>query len=135
MPRERRECSPQPSACGKSRVPGQVADSVVARPQVHRLTRDVLTIDDDLARVRRRETDNHVKRCGLPGTIGAQQSDYFSLIYVKANAIDYPATTVGLCDVIGRERLHLLGYSCGGNSTGISPAFYEDFIIATIEGQ
>lgn len=47
------------------------------------------------------ESDYHVERCGLAGTVGAEQTDDFALLHIDRYVIDYRASLVFLDKVGG----------------------------------
>src|SRR3954449_1936301 len=58
---------------------GEITDAIVPGPKVHRDRSDVSSVEVDTTGIWRSETHNHVKRCGLPGSVRSQKPDYLSL--------------------------------------------------------
>ena len=44
---------------------------------------DVFFIEEDPAAIRANEADNHIKGGGLPGAVGAEQTDNLALLYFQ----------------------------------------------------
>src|SRR5205085_8594371 len=71
-------------------------------------------IDQNSPRIRRHQTDNHVKARGFTRPVRAQQTHYFPLIDVESDPVHYPSTPVGFAYLVGRKRLlhHFLNRVC-----------------------
>src|SRR5215469_17978369 len=87
-----------------------------------------------LSAVWRDQTNDHIKGCGLPGTVGTEQTHYFALTDVEGYAVYYSAATIGLANIVGRQCLHLLIYLSRTCRVGLIGT-YEHPIIATKESQ
>ena len=85
----------------------QVAHTEVTGTQVHRDVGDVRPIYGYLAAIGGSEANNDVEAGGLTGSIGAQESNHFPLVNMKAYPIHYPAATKGLTNFVSREGVHL----------------------------
>src|SRR5581483_4993272 len=86
----------------------QVADAKVTRPQVHGRVGNVLIIEQDAARIRRRQPHYHVKAGGFAGSVWAQQTYDLPLLHAETHTVHNPTPTVGLADFLGSQGVHHL---------------------------
>src|SRR5439155_1534464 len=77
------------------RLLGQVADAHPC-PTVHRLRRDVPSVERDVPAVGPYQAGDHVERRGLPRPVGAEQADDLALIELHAHIVHDRTTLVGL---------------------------------------
>ena len=94
-----------------------------ARAPVHRHVGDRLTIDRDVAGAGVHQADDHVKRCGLAGAIGAKQTDHLALADRKRHVLDGLATAIELLQVMDFEAA--LATSAIGPGDGFSNRLWQ----------
>src|SRR3989449_11744356 len=66
------------------------------RPTVHRLRRDVPSVERDVPAVGPYQAGDHVERRGLPRPVGAEQADDLALIELHAHIVHDRTTLVSL---------------------------------------
>src|SRR6185437_4854985 len=69
---------------------------------------DFLAIHQHAPAIRGHQAHDHVKAGGLASAVRTQQTHYFSLIYMKTDAVYYPTPAVRFRDVVRGQSLHLL---------------------------
>lgn len=74
---------------------GQVAKAE-PRTDMHGEPADIGVIEKNGPAVRAHETDDHVKACGLPRSVGAEEPDDFSVMNVDVHPIDNRAARIAL---------------------------------------
>ena len=84
---------------------------------VHRFGRQVPPIEQNIAAVRRDQTNDHVKGGGLAGTIGAEQADDFATFYFERQAFDDLARLVAFGNFLDAQNTHSFSTSCSRSSS------------------
>ena len=85
---------------------GQVADAVIAGPQVHGNAGDLSIVDHDATRFGNHQAHNHVKTGSFACAVGAKQPDNFSSGDGEVDLANYLPAAVGFADSLGAECLH-----------------------------
>src|SRR5262249_39204852 len=73
------------------------------RPLVHRQMGHLVAIELDVTPVSLDEPRDHVERGSLTGAIWSQQADRLAATHVEADAVDHPASPVGLFEFMRGE--------------------------------
>ena len=84
-------------------------------PFVDGIFGNLFVVEKDFAAIGHDEAGGHVKRRGLAGAVGSQQSDNLALLDVERHAVDHGAFTVALDQPLCAEHLALRLYNlfCG----------------------
>ena len=83
----------------------QVADPT-AGPQVHRKVSDVFAVQKHAPVIGTRQTDENVKCGGLSRPVWSQQPNYFALMNIQADFINYFTPSVSFAQVGRLESQH-----------------------------
>jgi hypothetical protein len=59
-----------------------------------------------LALIGPRQTHNHIKSRGFPRSVGAQQTDNFTLPHFDTDSVDYAPVFIGFDQLVGFQALH-----------------------------
>src|SRR5215469_9118615 len=84
----------------------QIADTEVARPQVHRHPCDVIVVYKDPPRLRRHQPDNHVETRGLARAVRPQQSNHFTSRDLQIYPAYNLASLICLADSLSDQCFH-----------------------------
>jgi len=83
----------------------KVADAF-AGPLSHWCLAEGFCIKQYLAAIGLDQTDDHVERGGLAGTVGAQQADDFAAAQFKRDILDHLAALVALAQALRSQNMH-----------------------------
>ena len=78
-----------------ARLLGQIADTSPGT-LIHGELRHFLVAQVDMTTIGHNQARSHIKRGGLAGTVGAQQSYNLTLLHVEAHIIDHRTLTIAL---------------------------------------
>src|SRR5580692_11063325 len=79
----------------------EVADAILACPQIHRDVGNVVVVDQDSTRVRGDEAYDGVEGCGLASAVRSKQTNDFALLDAQADPVYNAAVAIGFADFIG----------------------------------
>ena len=95
----------------------QIADAF-ARPDIHGVVGQIDAVQGDASRIRRGESDGHIKGRGLAGAVRTKQADDLTGIDFEADASNDGAATVGLGQFVCAESR---GHHLGGVAVHLPP--------------
>src|ERR1700687_1679809 len=79
----------------------EIADAVLARPQIHRDVGNVVVVDQDSTGVRGDEAHDRVEGRSLTGSVRSKQTNDFALLDAQADPVYNAAVAIGFADFIG----------------------------------
>src|SRR5215469_15016064 len=110
---------------------GEITDSELPRPAVHRHESNLFLVHQDTARIRRNQAYDGVKRRGLARAIRSKQTNNFALADTETNAVYDLSAAIGFTYVFGGQYLHLTYHSGVSHGWQTAVPFHDDPIIAS----